>query len=111
MGKEEKEFFNPKGIPWEPVEGYPKGVYKKPLSVDKVNNVWTNLVKLEPGTETHEILTHDTWEEVWIIEGEMYDTEQKLSIRKGMYACRPPGMKHGPWITKNGVIILEVRYK
>lgn len=111
MGKEEKEFFNPKDLPWEPVKGYPEGVYKKVLSYDSENNIWTNLVKWEPGTETHETLAHDTWEEVWIIEGEMYDTIKELSIEKGMYACRPPGMKHGPWISKSGCLMLEVRYK
>jgi hypothetical protein len=27
-----------------------------------------------------------------------------------MYACRPPGMKHGPYRTEEGVTTLEVRY-
>jgi hypothetical protein len=27
-----------------------------------------------------------------------------------MYACRPPGMEHGPWRSESGVVMLEVRY-
>jgi hypothetical protein len=27
-----------------------------------------------------------------------------------MYACRPPGMKHGPYRTEGGVVTFEVRY-
>jgi hypothetical protein len=27
-----------------------------------------------------------------------------------MYACRPPGMKRGPWISKDGCTTFEVRY-
>jgi len=27
-----------------------------------------------------------------------------------MYACRPPGMKHGPYRTEEGCMTLEVRY-
>ncbi len=110
MGKAEKEFFDPKDIPWEPVEGYPAGVYKKVLSCDKENSVWTNLVKWAPGTETGE-LVHDTWEEVWVFEGGTYDTAKQLDIKKGMYCCRPPGMIHGPNISKDGALMLEIRYK
>jgi hypothetical protein len=28
-----------------------------------------------------------------------------------MYACRPPGMKHGPYRTDEGCVTLEVRYR
>jgi hypothetical protein len=34
--------------------------------------------------------------------------QQKFSA--GMYACRPPGMKHGPWRSEEGCITFEVRY-
>ncbi len=28
----------------------------------------------------------------------------------GMYACRPPGMPHGPWHSPDGCLTFEVRY-
>ena len=54
--------------------------------------------------------THDFWEEVYILEGAIYDTVLKKNFTSGMYACRPPGMKHGPWISKEGCTTFEVRY-
>jgi len=36
-------------------------------------------------------------EEVYILEGSQWDGDQ--FFKKGMYACRPPGMKHGPYRT------------
>jgi len=27
-----------------------------------------------------------------------------------MYACRPPGMPHGPWRAPEGCITFEIRY-
>ena len=52
---------------------------------------------------------HDFWEEVYIVEGSHWDGDQHF--KKGMYACRPPGMKHGPYWTDEGVVTFEVRYK
>ncbi|HAQ23672.1 MAG TPA: cupin, partial [Acidimicrobiaceae bacterium] len=26
------------------------------------------------------------------------------------YACRPPGMPHGPWTSDEGVLMIEFRY-
>jgi hypothetical protein len=51
---------------------------------------------------------HDFWEEVYILEGNQWDGDQ--FFEKGMYACRPPGMRHGPYRTEGGVVTFEVRY-
>ena len=40
-----------------------------------------------------EVFVHDFWEEVHIVEGSHWDGDQHF--KKGMYACGPPGMKHG----------------
>ena len=111
MVKQEKEFFDPRDIEWIAVEGYPLGIYKKPLSVSSERNIYTNIVKWEAGVETHETLAHDTWEEVFVLEGELIDTKKKLICSKGMYACRPPGMKHGPYKSPKGCLLLEIRHK
>jgi hypothetical protein len=39
----------------------------------------------------------------------MYDLTLERTFGAGEYACRPPGMVHGPW-TSDGCEMLEVRY-
>lgn len=53
---------------------------------------------------------HDYGEEVYLLEGELTDLRLGETFTAGMYACRPPGMPHGPWRTAHGVLMLEVRY-
>jgi hypothetical protein len=55
-----------------------------------------------------QVFVHDFWEEVYIVEGSHWDGDRHF--KKGMYACRPPGMKHGPYRTDEGVVTFEVRY-
>lgn len=52
----------------------------------------------------------DFWEEVYIPEGSFTDLTLGEMFTAGMYACRPPGMPHGPWSTDEGVVTFEVRY-
>ena len=56
------------------------------------------------------MLTHDVWEEVFIVEGSIHDLRLGQTFTKGMYACRPPGMEHGPWTSPDGAITFETRY-
>jgi len=35
-------------------------------------------------------------EEVYILEGSFTDLELNQTFHAGEYACRPPGMRHGP---------------
>jgi hypothetical protein len=56
-------------------------------------------------------LTHDVWEEVWILEGSLHDLRLDQTFTQGMYACRPPGMPHGPWRSADGCLTFEVRYR
>jgi hypothetical protein len=34
---------------------------------------------------------------------------QNIHYRAGYYACRPPGMKHGPFFHPTGALCLEIR--
>jgi len=45
---------------------------------------------------------------VYIVQGSQWDGD--LYLKQGMYACRPPGMKHGPYRTEEGCTTLEFRY-
>jgi hypothetical protein len=116
MPKPEHEFFRPDALPWEPVSGSVTGgvggpgVRQKILSRDPVTGDVTRLLRFEAGVETRETITHDFWEEVWILEGELRDLGKGQTFAAGMYACRPPGMAHGPYRVDRGCLTLEFRY-
>lgn len=107
--KEELEFHDVSGVPWEEIEGSP-GLAEKILAGRKGTADHSRLLRFEPGTVTRHTLTHDYWEEVWILEGAMTDLRLGQTFTAGMYACRPPGMEHGPWETPDGCLTFEVRY-
>jgi hypothetical protein len=115
MPKAELEFFRPDRLPWRPVTGSRTGgvggagVQEKILSENERGDV-TRLLRFEGGVETTETITHDFWEEVWILEGELIDLGKKQTFTAGMYACRPPGMVHGPYRVPEGCVTLEFRY-
>jgi len=116
MPKPELEFFAPDHLPWQPVAGSATGgaggpgVEEKILARDPASGDVTRLLRLAAGVETRETITHDFWEEVWILEGELVDLGKKQTFTAGMYACRPPGMVHGPYRVPRGCTTLELRY-
>lgn len=108
--KPEREFFDSSDRPFEPLGV--EGLYQKILVDDPESGGFTRLLKFEPGTDTspNGVLTHDVWEEVWILEGFLYDIPLDETFGVGMFACRPPGMEHGPWKAPEGCLTFEVRY-
>ena len=114
MPKAEYEFFNHEAVPWTPVEAGSgadaEGMVEKILNWDEEAGVSTRMLKFPPGVETSEVIFHDFWEEVFILEGELHDKSISTTFTAGMYACRPPGMPHGPYISPIGCTTFEVRY-
>ncbi len=114
MPKEEREFFATDTISWRPVDAgsgaAADGITEKILSLDKDTGDYTRMVNFAAGVETTETIEHDFWEEVIIIEGSLIDTRLNQEFTKGMYGCRPPGMKHGPYKSPNGCVTFEARY-
>lgn len=110
MPKPELEFFDVGSIPWRQVEGMPPGIEERILSRDPQTGDYTRLLRFAPGVETKETLAHDFWEEVWIVQGGLIDLGKNQTFTEGMYACRPPGMKHGPYQVPIGCITFEIRY-
>jgi hypothetical protein len=53
---------------------------------------------------------HDYFEEVFIVSGSIHDVTLDRTFAAGSYACRPPGMVHGPWRTAEGCVMFETRY-
>ncbi|WP_336000456.1 cupin domain-containing protein [Halorientalis halophila] len=113
MPTEDKELFDPladdSGIEWEPVEGYPDGIYEKVLYMDE-DGSHSRILKFEPGVETDEVLNHDFYEEVYVISGGLIDKTLGEVFEAGTYACRTPGMEHGPYETPIGCMTFETRY-
>ncbi len=114
MSKEEYEFFDHEDVPWAPVTAGSgaagQGMVEKILNLDHSTGVGTRLLRFPPGVETSEVIVHDFWEEVYVLEGELHDKRLNKTFTTGMYACRPPGMRHGPYSSPKGCMTFEVRY-
>ncbi|NIN53643.1 MAG: hypothetical protein GTN80_11140 [Nitrososphaeria archaeon] len=110
MPKPELDYFDVERLEWRPLPGRP-GAWEKILSMDEETGSCTRLVKFDPDYEGREVLVHGFWEEVYILKGHQVDLSKNQTFTKGMYACRPPGMKHGPYRAPQGSISLEFRYK
>ena len=111
MPKLEREFFDASTIPARQVGSIP-GLSEQILSEDPESGDYTRILRFEPGSDTSAmgVQRHDFWEEVWILEGDFFDITLGQTFVKGMYACRPPGMPHGPWRSQNGCKTFEIRY-
>ena len=114
--KPEFEFFDPtrdERFKWTPMAGDKTGQLSEIILSGSHESGWvTRLLKFEPNADTtvNGTFTHDVWEEVFILEGEIHDIPLGQTFTKGMYACRPPGMKHGPWTSKSGAVTFETRF-
>lgn len=114
MAKPEMEIQNVDHIPWQPVTGggvSGAGSYEKILSMDPETGNFTRLLRVEAGVETAETLSHDVWEEIYIIKGKYIDKGKNITLTTGMYGCRPPGMKHGPYKFLESSLMLEMKYR
>ena len=104
---------------WETPPGYPAGIQQKILASDideaKLSGSRTRLLRFEPGTFTTEPFVHDHWEEVFLLDGDLTvgndsSGEGGTSFAAQTYACRPPGVVHGPFKSVGGCMLLEIHY-
>ncbi|KAB1190419.1 hypothetical protein GJR96_15685 [Haloferax sp. MBLA0076] len=106
----DRELFDPfgedSGLNWE--EERP-GVYERVVYEDE-DGQCTRFVRMEPGAEIPDRITHDFYEEVFIIEGGLIDTHLDEVFTRGMYCCRTPGMEHGPYVAPIGCLTIGHRY-
>lgn len=110
--KPEREFFPVIDIPWTLVPGGVVGLTERVLARDPDTSVATRILSFAPGTDTTPAGTqiHPFWEEVYVLSGSLTDLRLKRTFVAGTYACRPPGMAHGPWVSTDGCVTFEVRY-
>jgi hypothetical protein len=114
MPKAEREFFPVTDVPWTPaMGGTVPGLSERILATDPQGGHATRLLRFDPGTDTSSAgpQLHPFWEEVYILEGSLHDLTLDQTFPAGTYACRPPGMPHGPWRAPEGCLTFEVRYQ
>lgn len=104
---------------WATPEGYPEGIKQKILASDLDERCKTGsrtrLLRFEPGVFTIAPFVHDHWEEVYLLSGDLTvgnDAEGKggESFLSPTYACRPPGVHHGPFKSEKGCMLFEIHY-
>jgi hypothetical protein len=112
MAKPEAEFFDTETVPWRAVSGQ-AGVSERVLAEDAATGLLTRLVRWDPGLNTSAAgpVAHEYFEEVLLLSGSMHDLRLDETFGAGYYACRPPGMIHGPWESAGGCVMLETRYE
>lgn len=104
---------------WETPPGYPAGIEQKILSgaLDEAagRGARTRLLRFAPGVYTTAPFTHDYWEEVYLVSGDLIVGNDAAgnggaAFAPNTYACRPPGTPHGPFKSETGCLLLEVHY-
>ena len=104
---------------WEVPPGYPPGIQQKVLSgaLDEKNQRGsrTRLLRFDPGVYTTAPFVHDHWEEVYLMSGDLIVGNDEAGkggepFRAPTYACRPPGVYHGPFKSETGCMLFEMHY-
>lgn len=104
---------------WHTPPGYPSGIQRKILSgeldEENMSGSRTQLLRLLPGAYSSAPFVHDYWEEVYVIDGVLTvggDEEGAggVAYPAHTFACRPPGIVHGPFRSDIGCLLLEIHY-
>ena len=104
---------------WEVPPGYPEGIQQKIISgaLDEKNRrgTRTRLLRFEAGALTTAPFSHDYWEEVYLMSGDLTvgndeNGDGGVSFPPDTYACRPPHAAHGPFKSERGCLLLEIHY-
>ena len=104
---------------WESPAGYPQGIQQKILagSLDERGGTGnrSRFLRFAPGVYTTKPFVHDYWEEVLLISGDLIVGNDENgnggeSFAPMTFACRPPGVAHGPFKSINGCLLFELHY-
>lgn len=104
---------------WETPPGYPAGIKQKILASDidetKKTGSRSRLLRFDPGAYSTVPFVHDHWEEVFLFTGDLTVGNDKDGnggepFAPLTYACRPPGVYHGPFKSEKGCILFEMHY-
>lgn len=104
---------------WETPPGYPAGIQQKILSgaldEDNKRGSRSRLLRFDAGVYTTAPFVHTYWEEVFLVSGDLtvgndVNGQGGESFKPFTYACRPPGVYHGPFKSEAGCILFEIHY-
>ena len=111
---------------WMTAPGYPtppagqkaqveQRILSSDLDDDKETGSRTRLLKFNPGGVSAVPFKHKHWEEIYLMEGELQvgcDPQGNggETFKAPTYACRPPGVLHGPFGSKTGCVVIEFHY-
>jgi hypothetical protein len=104
---------------WVTPAGYPRGIEQKVLSGELDEQARrgsrTCFLRFQPGVFTTKPFVHAYWEEVYLVSGDLIvgNDEQGrngVCFQPNTYACRPPGVHHGPFKSESGCLLLEISY-
>jgi len=102
-----------------PPTGYPDSIQQKILASDidetRKTGSRTRLLRFDPGAYTTAPFVHDHWEEVYLVSGDLTvgndaQGEGGENFLAPTYACRPPGVSHGPFKSETGCLLYEIHY-
>ena len=120
MPKPHLEFFSvDMSNGWETPPGYKQGFSQKVLAsdLDEINKSGSRsrLLRIAPGVFSEKPFIHDHWEEVYLVEGDLIVGNDEHGnggnqFRAPTYACRPPGVYHGPFKSEKGCVLFEIHY-
>lgn len=104
---------------WETPPGYPEGIKQKILASDLDETAKTGsrsrLLRFDPGAFSTQPFVHDHWEEVFLVRGDLTVGNDDQgnggeNFSPPTYACRPPGVHHGPFKSEQGCLLFELHY-
>jgi hypothetical protein len=104
---------------WETPPGYPDGIEQKIISgrldEDKKCGIRSRLLRFKPGAHSTVTFVHEYWEEVILMSGDLIvgstnDDAGTKTFAPYTYACRPPGIHHGPFKSEGGCLLFEIHY-
>lgn len=104
---------------WETPAGYPEGIKQKVLASDlneaAKTGSRTRLLRFAPGAFSSVPFVHEYWEEVYLLAGALKVGSDARghggkTFEGATYACRPPGVPHGPFSAPGGCLIFEFHY-
>jgi len=104
---------------WARPAGYPPGFEQKVLASDldeeRKTGSRSRLLRIAPGSFTTKPFVHDFWEEVYLVQGDLVVGNDDAghggeTFLAPTYACRPPGVWHGPFTSREGCVLFEMHY-
>jgi hypothetical protein len=116
MSKTTRQYWNPlspeSAAEWTPIAGMENLAEELTLSIDETTGEYTRLTRFAPGADTTAFggKSHEYPEEVFIVQGRLFDAAFDMWLETGHYASRPPGEVHGPFRTEGGCLVLEVSF-